>query len=101
MFFTLFLVGFFIFVSGLFYLLDIIAWKLEASENFTDFAMEYAETRHYFYSHEIVYAGIIILTGIIFLFFALRYIKKCNQCNKYILKTQNFCHKCGNKLKRT
>ena len=100
MFFTFFLVGFFIFFSGLFYLLDTIVWELESGENYINFAMKYAETRHCFYAHEIVYAGIIILAGILFLFFTLRHIKKCNHCNKYILKSQNFCHKCGNKLKR-
>ena len=100
MFFLLLFIGIYFFVSGLLYLLDTVVWRVDAGKNFIKFGIEYAETRHYFYSHEIVYAGIIILAGIIFLFFALRYIKKCNQCNKYILKTQNFCHKCGNKLKR-
>ena len=60
----------------IFYFLDIIAWKLVASDNFTDFAMEYAEAGHYFYSHEIAYAGtIIIIAGTLFLLFALRHIK--------------------------
>ena len=76
MLFMILFVAVFCLISGLFYLLDTIVWNLEAGENFLEYGIHYAETRHNFHTHEIVFAGVIILTGVILLLTGLRYIKK-------------------------
>lgn len=100
MFFLLLFVGIYFFLSGLLFLLDTVVWNIETGANFIEYGINYAETRHYFYAHETVYATLVVIAGIVFLVLSLIHIKKCKHCNRYILKNQNFCHNCGNKLKR-
>lgn len=54
-------------LEGLLYILDIVLWKKEAGENFLEYGMYYAQTRHNFYKQELGYAGLMIVLGIILL----------------------------------
>lgn len=63
-------------IEGLIYLLDIVLWKYEAGENFLEYGMYYAQTRHDFYKQELGFAGLMIILGIILLLISLWHIKK-------------------------
>ncbi len=63
-------------IEGLIYILDIVLWKKEAGENFLEYGMYYAQTRHDFYKHELGFAGLMIILGIFLLLVSLWHIKK-------------------------
>ncbi len=63
-------------IDGIIYLLDTVLWKQEAGENFLEYGMYYAQTRHVFYKHELGFAGLMILLGILLLLISLWLIKK-------------------------
>ncbi len=63
-------------IEGLIYVLDTVLWKKEAGENFLEYGMYYAQTRHNFYKQELGYAGLMIALGIILLLISLWLIKK-------------------------
>ena len=63
-------------IDGLIYLLDTVMWKKEAGENFLEYGMYYAQTRHNFYKQELGFAGLMIFLGIILLLISLWHIKK-------------------------
>ena len=63
-------------IEGLIYILDTVLWKKEAGENFLEYGMYYAQTRHDFYKQELGYAGFMIILGIILLLISLWLKKK-------------------------
>ena len=63
-------------IEGLISLLDTVLWKYETGENFLEYGMYYAQTRHKFYTHELVFAGLLIILGLILLLISLWHIKK-------------------------
>lgn len=74
--FILLFFGLYSVIEGLIYILDIVLWKKEAGENFLEYGMYYAQTRHNFYKQELGFAGLMIFLGIILLLVSLWFIKK-------------------------
>ena len=69
-------VGLYGLIEGLLYLLNTVLWRQDAGENFLEYGMYYAQTRHDFYKQELGHAGLMIVLGIFLLLVSLWHIKK-------------------------